>query len=57
VIIREKKKSSEDPMIQLTDHMKLKKNKDQIIDASVLLEMRNKIITESRGWQGLGRKR
>jgi hypothetical protein len=44
-------------MIQLTYHMKLKKKKDKSVDASVLLRRGNKIITGSRGWEGLGRKR
>ena len=44
-------------MIQLTDHMKLKKKEDQRVDASVLLRRGNKIIKGSRGWEGLGRKR
>ena len=45
------------PMIQLTDHMKLKKKEDQRVDASVLLRRGNKIIKGRRGWVGLGRKR
>ena len=45
------------PMIQLTDHMKLKRKEDQRVDASVLLRRGNKIIKGSRGWEGLGRKR
>ena len=44
-------------MIQLTDHMKVKKKEDQSVDASVLLRRGNKIITGARGWEGLGRKR
>ena len=44
-------------MIQLTDHMKLKKKEDQSVDASVLLRRGNKIFTGGRGWEGLGRKR
>ena len=44
-------------MIQLTDHMKLKRKEDQRVDASVLLRRGNKIIKGSRGWEGLGRKR
>ena len=45
------------PMIQLTDHMKVKKKKDQSVYASVLLRKGNKIIMGGRGWEGLGRKR
>jgi hypothetical protein len=37
--------------------MKLKKKKDQQVDASVLLRRRNKIIKRSRRFEGLGRKR
>ena len=37
--------------------MKLKKNEDQRVDASVLLRRGNKIIKGSREWEGLGRKR
>jgi hypothetical protein len=44
-------------MILLTDHMKLKRNEDQRVDASVLLRRGNKIIKLSRGREGLGRKR
>jgi hypothetical protein len=44
-------------MIQLTDHMKFKRKKDQRVDASILLSKGNKIIKGSRGWDGLGRKR
>ena len=44
-------------MIQLMDHMKLKRKEDQRVDASVLLRRGNKIIKGSRGWEGLGRKR
>ena len=43
-------------MKQLTEHVKLKKE-DQRVDASVLLRRGNKIIKESRGWEGLGRQR
>ena len=43
-------------MIQLIDHMKLKKKEDQRVDASVLLRRGNKIIKGSRGWVRLGRK-
>ena len=45
------------PIIQLTDHMKLKKKEDQRVDASVLLRRGNKILTEGREWVGLGQKR
>ena len=44
-------------MIQLTNHMKLKRKEDQRMDASVLLRRGNNIIKGSRGWEGLGRKR
>jgi hypothetical protein len=45
-------------MIQVTDHMKLKRKEDQReVDASVLLTRENKIILGSRGWEGLVRKR
>ena len=44
-------------MIQLMDHMKLKRKEDQRVDASVLLRRGNKIIKGSRGWEELGRKR
>ena len=44
-------------MIQLKDHMNLKRKKDQKIDASILLRMENKIITGCREWEGLGIKR
>jgi hypothetical protein len=44
-------------MIQLTDHMKLKKKENQRVDALVLLRRGNKIIKGSRGWERLGRKR
>jgi hypothetical protein len=44
-------------MIQLTDHMKLKKKEDQSVDASVFLTRGNKILRGGRGWEGLGRKR
>ena len=37
--------------------MKLKREEDQRVDASVLLRRGNKIIKGSRGWEGLGRKR
>jgi hypothetical protein len=44
-------------MIQLTDHMKLKRKEDQKVDASVLLRRGYNIIKGSRGWGRLGRKR
>jgi hypothetical protein len=44
-------------MIQLTDHMKLKKKEYQRVGASVLLRRENKILTGGRGWERLGRKR
>ena len=44
------------PMI-LSDHVKLKKEEDQSVDASVLLRRGNKIIMGDRGWEGLGRER
>jgi hypothetical protein len=44
-------------MIQLTDHMKSKKKKDQTMDASLLIRRRNKIMTVGRVWEGLGRKK
>jgi hypothetical protein len=44
-------------MIQLIDHMKLKRKEDQRVDPSGLLRRGNKIIKESRGWEGLGRKK
>jgi hypothetical protein len=50
-------KKLEIPMIQLTDHVKLKKKEDQSMCTSVLLRIQNKIIMGSRGWEGLGRKR
>jgi hypothetical protein len=45
------------PKIHFTDHMKLKKKRDQNMNASVLLRRGNKIFTGVRGWEGLGRKR
>jgi hypothetical protein len=45
------------PMIQLMDHIKLKRKEDQRVDVSVLLRRGNKIIKGSRGWEGLERKR
>jgi hypothetical protein len=44
-------------MIQLTDHMMLKRKEHQRVDASVLLRTGIKIVRGSRGWEGLGRKR
>ena len=44
-------------MVQLTDHMKLKRMKDQRLDASVLLRRENKIIMVDRGRVGPGRER
>jgi hypothetical protein len=38
------------PKIQFTDHMKLKKKEDQIVDASVLLRKANKILIGDKGW-------
>lgn len=40
-----------------TNHMKLKKQEDQSIDASVPLRSRNKILTGGRGLKGLEKKR
>jgi hypothetical protein len=37
--------------------MKLKKKKDQSVEASVILRRRNKIIIGCRGREGPGRKR
>ena len=45
------------PMIQLTDHMKLKNTEDKNMDASIQLRRGNKIITGGRGREGLGRER
>jgi hypothetical protein len=44
-------------MIQLMDHLKLKRKEDQRVDASVLLRRGNNIIKGSRGCEGLRRKR
>jgi hypothetical protein len=44
-------------MIQLTDHMKVKKKQDQSLDASVLLRRGNKLIMGCIGWAGIWRKR
>ena len=43
-------------MIQLTDHLKLKKKEGQSVSASVLLTKGNKVITGGRGCEGLGMK-
>jgi hypothetical protein len=45
------------PMVQLMDHMKLKKMEDQIVDNSILLRRGNKIITGGRGLEGFWKKR
>jgi hypothetical protein len=45
------------PTIELMEDMKLKRKENQRVDASVILRKGNKIIKESRGWEGLGRKR
>jgi hypothetical protein len=37
--------------------MKLKKNEDQNVDASVFLRSGNKILTGDRSWKGLRRER
>jgi hypothetical protein len=42
------RKKAQKTMIQVTDHMKLKKE-DQSMDASVLLRRGNKTVTEGRG--------
>jgi hypothetical protein len=39
------------PMIQLTNHMKVKKKEDQSVNASVLLRRGSKIITGGREWE------
>jgi hypothetical protein len=44
-------------MIQLKDHIKLKKKEDQIVEASVLFRKGNIIITGGRGWKGFGRNK
>jgi hypothetical protein len=44
-------------MIQLTNHMELKKKEDQSVDASILHRTGNKTITGSRGREGPGRDR
>jgi hypothetical protein len=43
--------------IQFIEHMKLKNKEDQNVNVSVLCRRGNKILTGSRGWEGLGRKR
>jgi hypothetical protein len=42
---------------KLTDHLKLKKKKDQSEDASIILRRGNKIITRSRKRKRHGRER
>jgi len=37
------------PMIELIDHMKLKKKEDRSVDASILLRRKNKILIGGRG--------
>ena len=44
-------------MIQLKDHIKVKRKESQRVDASVLFRKRNKIILDSRQWERLGWKR
>ena len=44
------------PMVQLMDHMKLKRKEDQRVDVPAL-RRGNKIVKGSREWEGLGRKR
>ena len=43
------------PKVQFTDHMKLKKKEDQIVDASVLLRRGNKQQQRSPSWSGTRR--
>ena len=43
--------------IQFTDHVKLKKKKDQSVDASVLLRKENEILMGGRGYERFGKKR
>jgi hypothetical protein len=43
------------PVVHFTDHMKLKKEEDQSVGASILPRGANKIIMGGRGWEGLGR--
>ena len=45
------------PIIQLMDHMKLKRMEDQSMDSLVLVRRGNKIIKGSQGWKVLGRNR
>jgi hypothetical protein len=45
------------PIIQLMDHMKLKRKENQTVDASILLRRVNNIIKDCRGWERLRRKR
>jgi hypothetical protein len=51
------RKNTQNTMIQLTDHTKLKKKENQSVDASVLLRRWIKIIMGRRVWERLGRKR
>jgi hypothetical protein len=45
------------PKILFTDHMKLKKKKeDQNVGIFILLRRGNKILLGGRGWEGLWRK-
>ena len=44
-------------MIQLMDHIQLKRKEEQRVYTLVLLRRGNKIIKGIRGWEGLGRKR
>ena len=41
-------------MIQLMDHMKLKRKEDQRVDASVLFRRGSNIIKGNRGWKRIG---
>jgi hypothetical protein len=50
-------KEHEIPMLQLTDHMKLKRKEDQRMYTLVLFRRGNNIIKGSRHWEGLRRKR
>jgi hypothetical protein len=43
-------------MIQLANHIKLKRKEEERVDASVLLRRGNKII-KGRRWEELGRKK
>jgi hypothetical protein len=53
-ILEEKEKKLRIPMIQLTDHKKLKKKEGQSMDASVLLRKRTKYSWEVEGERDLG---